>query len=169
MGRSLAGAGSEDPLRRRGSLREGWGSRASRSGENIVSLARSPTTFPRIPTRFMQFHRVSGGAGETGSARATCRAARGGAAARRLFLSTRAGVLLGSSPSLCPYSPNVGEGEFCELRLYGVLRSSPVEGSIPDPADSEARRPANAPVAGPTRPPGGRGTRLPGASCAAGR
>ena len=37
------------------------------------------------------------------------------------------------------YSPECVEGEFYELRVDGVLRSSPVEGSIPDAADAGGR------------------------------
>src|SRR5215211_5015347 len=34
-------------------------------------------------------------------------------------------------PSLCTYSPAFGEEEFCELRLYGVLRSPRSPGPTP--------------------------------------
>jgi len=35
-------------------------------------------------------------------------------------------ILRGSGPYLCLYSPECVEGEFCEVRRYGVLRSSPL-------------------------------------------
>src|SRR5215212_8864019 len=37
---------------------------------------------------------------------------------------TRSGTDIPSSRPTGPFSPNVGEEEFCELRLLGILRSS---------------------------------------------
>jgi hypothetical protein len=34
------------------------------------------------------------------------------------------GILRGPGPYFCLYSPECVEGEFCEPRLYGVLRSA---------------------------------------------
>src|SRR5215211_5264847 len=40
-------------------------------------------------------------------------------------VANRVGILRAPAPPPCPYSPKCVEEEFCELRLYGVLRPAP--------------------------------------------